>query len=246
MKLNRKINFEEFMPYHVLTRAIEKRKIFADKEDCFRFIFQMYAAAIGRPAFNLHRKDVIKTAQALLHGERIPKEFVIIEHQPLVNVFSFALVINHVHSILSPNVEYGISKYMQKLKTGYAMYYNLKHNRRSNLFEKPYKIIPIQDDFQLDAVLRYVNVKNPLDVYQPGWRERGLKNSKAAFKFLNQYEFSSFPDLFGKRNSKILAPKRILEKYLGKEIIDQKEYIKFVKDYLDQNLISFNPVFLEE
>ena len=166
---------------------------------------------------------------------------------PLVNFFSFVLVLTHIHFILVPNTPEGISKYTQKLKTGFAMYYNLKHNRHGNLFEKPYKIIPIQTNFQMDAVLRYVNVKNVLDVYQPGWQEKGLKNKKEALEFLNKYQFSSFPDLFGKRNSKILASRSILEKHLGKEITESKEeYLNFIKDYLQKNIKSFYPLFLEE
>lgn len=247
MITKREIAFETSTPYHLLIRAVEKREIFVDEKDCWRFIFQMYAANIGRPALNLKRRDIIRAAQSILYGEEIPKNFIIIEHPPLVNIFSFDLVITHNHLILVPNTKAGISKYTQKLKTGFAMYYNLKHARQGNLFEKPYKIIPIQTNFQLDAVLRYVNVKNVLDVYQPGWQERGLKNEKEALEFLNKYQFSSFPDLFGKRNSKILAPRPILEKYLGKEITESKdEYLNFIKDYLQKNLKSFSPLFLEE
>jgi len=247
MITRREIGFEKSIPYHLLIRTVEKREIFVAEEDCWRFIFQIYVANIGRPALNLKRRDIIKAGQAILYGEEIPENFIIIEHPPLVNIFSFVLVITHNHLILVPNVENGISKYTQKLKTGFAMYFNLKYNRHGNLFEKPYKIIPIQTDFQLDAVLRYVNVKNVLDVYQPGWREKGLKDEKKALEFLNKYQFSSFPDLFSKRNSKILAHRSILEKYLGKEITESKEeYLNFIKDYLQKNLKSFYPIFLEE
>jgi len=239
--------FEISIPYHLLIRTVEKREIFAREEECWRFIFQMYAANIGKPALNLKRKDIIKAGQAILFGEEIPEKFIIVEHSPLVNIFSFVLVLTHNHFILVPNTEAGISKYTQKLKTGFAMYYNLKHNRHGNLFEKPYKIIPIQTNFQLDAVLRYVNVKNVLDVYQPGWQEKGLKDEKEALEVLNKYQFSSFPDLFGKRNSKILAPRSVLEKYLGKEITESKEeYLNFIKDYLQKKMSSLYPIFLEE
>jgi putative transposase len=247
MITGREISFEKSIPYHLLIRAVEKREIFSTEEDCYRFIFQIYAANIGSPARNLHRKDIIKAAQALLYGEEIPAKMIIVEHPPLVNIFSDVLVVTHNHFILIPNVKDGIPRYVHKLKTGFAMYYNLKHDRHGNLFEKPYKIIPIQTNFQLDAVLRYVNVKNVLDVYQPDWKEKGLKNEKEAFKFLNEYQFSSFPDLFGKRNSKILAPRFVLEKYLGKEITESKEeYLNFIKDYLQKNLKSLYPFFLEE
>lgn len=247
MVSRKEISFDKTISYHVLSRAVEGRKIFVKEEDCYRFIFQLYTANIGKPAPNLQRKDVIKAVQNLLNGLDIPEKLIIVEHSPLVYILSFNEVINHHHLILVPKAENGISKYMQKLKTGFAMYHNLKYNRKGNLFERPYKIIPIQTNFQLDAVLRYVNVKNSLDVFQPGWRENGLKNEKEATQFLKEYQFSSFPDLFGERNSKILVSREILEKYLGKEMTENKEeYLNFINDYIKNNLVSFYPFFLED
>lgn len=245
--LRKEISFDKSTPYHILTRTVEGRKIFVNEEDCCRFIFQMEAANIGRPKPNIRRQDIVKAAKSLLNGEEILQNLIIVEHPPLVNYLSFVLVIDHPHFILVPNYGGGIAKLMQKLNGGFAKYFNLKHNRRGNLFEKPYKIIPIQTNFQLDAILRYVNVKNVLDVYQPGWRETGIMDWQKALEFLENYQFSSFPDLFGKRNSKILAPRETIEKFLGKEITTNKEeFINFIKDYLKKEMISSRPFFLEE
>lgn len=245
--MRKEIGFDKSIPYHVVTRTIDGRKVFNKEEDCLRLIFYFYVARIGSPAYNLSSKDVIKAAQALLEGEEIPKKLLIVEHKPLVDVLSFNEVINHIHLILIRSTENGIPKYMQKWKTAFAMHYNLKYGRRGNLFERPNKIIPIKTNFQLEAVLNYVNLKNTLDVFQPGWREKSLKNWKDAFKFLEKYQFSSFPDLFGNRNSKILASRETLEKYLGKEITqNKKEYINFIKDYLNKKFIQYYPFFLEE
>lgn len=250
MILKETTKFEKFRPYHILTHTVEERKIFIEEPDALRFIFQMYAANIGRPAFNLYRREVIKAANALLRGEEMPKNLIIAEHPPYVDFLSFALTVNHYHFSVVPNFEKAIPKYMQKLNGGFAKYFNLKYNRKDNLFRRPYKIIPIQSNLQLDAVTYYINIKNPLDVYQPNWREKGLRNQKEAFDFLKNYQLSSFPDLFGERNSKILAPQDKLEKYLGRKInkneASQAEFENFLKDYLQQKLISYNPLFLEE
>lgn len=242
-----KIGLDQSIPYHIINKTVEGREIYVEEEDCFRSAFQMYAANIGKPAHNLSNRDAIKAGQALLNGEEIPKKFIITEHQHLVTFLSFVFVVNHNHFILVPNGKNAIPKYQQNLKTGFSMYFNLKHNRHGNLFAKPYKIVPIQTHFQLDAVLRYVNVKNVIDVYQPGWREKGLKNWQEAFKFIEKYQFSSFPDVFGERNSKILTPQKVLEKYLGKEISKNKEeYVNFIKDYLQRQMTDLYPFFLEE
>jgi len=241
------IIFEKLMPYHIIIRAIDGRNVFDDEIDCYRFIFQMFVGNVGSPAFNLHRKDVVKAAKALLMGEEIPEKLIVAEHQPLVHLLSFVLVVNHSHLVLVPNTENGIPKYIQKLKGGFTKYYNLKHDRRSNLFERPYKIVPIQNNFQADAILGYVNIKNPLDVYQPLWRENGLKNEKEALNFLREYQFSSFPDLFWKRKSRILAPASVQEMYFGEGFESNRtNYENFVRDYLQQKLISNQHLFLEE
>ena len=243
---NREIIFEEKQIYHILTRAVEKRKIFFDKADALRFIFQMCAANIGRPALNLRRRDVVENAESLLRGKEISSKLIIKEYTFLVHILSFSLVVDHYHFLLVQNINGGIPKFMQKLNTGFVKYFNLKNERKGALFESRYKAVPIKDEFQLDAVVRYINITNPLDVFQPGWRERGLKDPKAAFEFLNHYQFSSFPDLFGKRHSRILASKDVLEEFLGKDIIrDREGGFEFVKDYLSQNKIVSFPVFLE-
>lgn len=241
----REIFFEKNQPLHILSRAVEDRKIFAREEDCYRFIFSIYAANIGRPTYNIRRIDIIKTAQALLRGEEISSKFIIKKHPPLVYLLDFALVITHHHFYLFPNSKNGVPLFMKKLKGGFAKYFNLKYSRQGSLFGARYKCIPIQTESQSDAIIRYISIINPLDVYQPGWREKGLKNLKEAYDFLKNYQFSSFPDRIGKRKSKILASDEIWERYFLKMDLGGKRiYEKFVKNFLKQKS-KLLPLFLE-
>lgn len=84
---------------------------------------------------------------------------------------------------------------------------------------------------------------NPLDVFQPGWREDSLKNINDAFAFLKKYEFSSFPDKIGERRSKILAPRDILEKYLS--INSERDYREFIEEFLKERSSNTQDFFLE-
>ena len=239
----RRIFFEKNLPVHIVSRAVEGIKIFEDEEDCYRFIFLFHCANLGKRGLNTKGKDIIKAGQALLQGEDIPQKFIIIEHPPLVYLLDISLVMNHYHLYLLPNIENSIPLLMQKLNNGFAKYFNLKHNRKDALFGSRYKSILVETEFQSDAVSRYVGIINPLDVFQPGWREKGLEDWEKAFEFLENYQFSSFPDKIGKRNSKILAPKEILERYSfvgNSENIE--EYQKFVKEFLKQ---KSTPIFLE-
>lgn len=233
--------FEKNKPVHITSRALTN--IFKQKDDCYRFIFQYYAVNLGRKDTNLKIKDMIKAGQALLQGEKIPDKFVIKKHPPLVHLLDFSLVMNHYHFYLLPTIDTAIPILMHRLNDSFARSFNLLYNRKDALFGSRYKGIAVERDPQSYAVSRYVSVINPLDIFQPGWRENGLKNPKEAFNFLENYEFSSFPDKLGKRTSLILAPKEVLEQYApfwG----NGEEYQKFVKDFLKEKRDSSQP-FLE-
>jgi len=240
----RGVFFEKNQPFHIISRAVEERKIFEEEDDCYRFIFQIYAANIGRPVFNLRRRDIIKASQSLLAGEEISEKFIIKEHSPLVYILDFSLVMNHYHFYLIPNFKNGVPIYMQKLNGGFAKYFNLKHGRKGSLFGSRYKSILVKTEFQSDAVSRYVSIINPLDVFQPGWREEELKNWQESYRFLKDYQFSSFPEKIGERNSKFVAGKEIRERY-GVKPINNEEYFQFLKDFLQQHLASSQKLFLE-
>lgn len=242
----RRTFFEKDVPIHIVSRAVEGREIFKIPEDSYRFIFQIYAANLGRRNTNLRSKDILKAAGLLLQGEEIPARFIIEQHHPLVHILDFSLVVNHYHFCLLPNVENGVPLFIKKLNGGFAKYFNLKHSRKGILFGDRYKSIVVKTEFQSDAVSRYINIINPLDVFQPGWREKGLKNQEEALNFLKNYNFSSFPDKIKKRQSKILAPKEILEKYsFEKYFRDERGYLKFANDFLGRKVNSLLPFFLE-
>ncbi|MDP2923583.1 MAG: hypothetical protein Q8O30_07710 [Candidatus Omnitrophota bacterium] len=217
--------------FHIISRAVDERKIFEDEDDRLRFIFQVYTANIGRPAYSLHRKDVNRVAKDLLQGIEPPTGFVIKEHDPLVHLLDFSLVMTHYHFYLVPVSENSTSTFLRKLNNGFAKYFNLKHGRKGVLFGSRYQSIPVKTDFQAEAVSRYVSIVNPLDIFQPGWRENGLKDPDRALEFLKKYQFSSFPDKIKERNSSILAPKEIREQY-GIEFISREDCLAFVKDFL--------------
>ncbi len=230
----REIYFEKNLPVHIISRAVEGIKIFAQEEDCYRFIFHFQAANLGRRGSNARSKDIIKVAQSLLQGEKISSKFIIEEHPPLVYLLDFSLVLNHYHFYFLPNIENSVPLLMQKLNNGFAKYFNLKHGRKDALFGRRYKSILVETELQSDAVSRYVSIINPLDVFQPGWREGGLQNWQKSFEFLENYPFSSFPDKIGKRSAGILAPKEILEKYSLLVKVGPEEFRKFVEEFLKQ------------
>ncbi len=247
--------FEAGRPFHVLGNAVEKRGIFETPQDCARFIFQMYAANIGSPVPNLHRVDMSQLARILLgarhigmQGKEMPEKFVIPEHPPLVEIFSFVLARDHYHFGLVPTQRDGIPRYMQKLNLGFAKYYNLKHKRKGSLFETRFKAAPIRNPRQLEALVQHINVKNVLDVYKPNWHKYGFDDEDLAIEFLGEYPYSSFPDLFMKRNSALISEngRNELRKFLRTDFLKTREsFLRVFQAYIKEELRHFDHIFLE-
>jgi putative transposase len=238
--------FENLLPCHVINRGVDKRIIFLEESDYYRFIFQIYAANFGAPAPSIRRKDIIKAAKSILRGEEIPTGLVVEEHPPLVYILTFSLMPNHIHFNLAQVKEGGISKFMQKLTCSYAHFFNTKYERTGTLFEGRFKAIPIKTETQLDAVTRYIHL-NSLEIFEKDWKKKGLEGWEKAAEFLTSYQWSSYPDYIGIRHSLLIPPRQILKMFYGEFIPENQEnYQKFIEDYLAQNLVGFYPHFLEE
>ncbi|TSC56712.1 MAG: hypothetical protein Greene071421_344 [Parcubacteria group bacterium Greene0714_21] len=195
--------FLEGRPYHILNKAVDQRPIFGLKEDCNRFIFQMYAANIGSPAPNLQRLNIGEAAQKILRGEKLSDKFLIKSHDPLVEFFSFVLAKDHYHFGLVPLAGNGISRYMQKLNLAYAKYFNKKHERQGPLFETRFRAKAITTPAQLNALVKMINIQNILEIAEDP----------------SVYFYSSFPDVFSKRKSLFILPATLseLKKNLGED-----------------------------
>lgn len=239
---------EKIRPYHIVARATDGKAIFESEEDSSRFIFQMYAANIGRPVINLYRKDVKKAAQALLAGEQLPKGFVVKEHDPLVDMFSFALAKDHYHLGLVPAQKEGIPKFMQKLNLAFAKYFNMKYKRQGALFEGRFAGVPIASPAQLNVILRYINIKEVLDMHESGWQGQGVQEKKTPLDFLAFYPYSSFPDLFHNRSSQLVSQevRSTLRKMFGEDFFAKiEDHIDSSKNFMKEQAKSYKSLFLE-
>ncbi len=74
--------------------------------------------------------------------------------------FAWSLMPNHVHLLLKTG-KTSISTIMRRLLTGYAIYFNRKHDRTGHLFQNRYKSILCQEDTYLLELVRYIHL-NPL------------------------------------------------------------------------------------
>lgn len=76
------------------------------------------------------------------------------------NIYAWSLMTNHVHILLKSGHS-GLSKFMRRLLTGYAITYNIKHGRYGHLFQNRYKSIICDEDAYFQELVRYIHL-NPL------------------------------------------------------------------------------------
>lgn len=188
--------------YHCYNRGVDKRKVFQIRGDYERFLLLMYACNSSKP---FHTNN--------LRGARLENvltDNVIDRGISIVEIGAYALLPNHLHFVLKEVRENGIALFMQKVFTGYTMYFNKKYDRTGALFSGTYKSKHIVDDRYLKRVVPYVHC-NPVELFEPRWKEGG-GNLKTIEKRLLQYTYSSLPDfLLVPRPQRILLSNSIFE-----------------------------------
>lgn len=194
--------------YHIYNRGVDKRDIFMDDEDRFRFIHDLYEFNDKKPAPNLYYKSPeLKSYEVGLRKIQ-PREC-------LVDILSFCMMNNHLHLILRQVSDNGISEFMQKLGSGYTNYFNNKYERSGSLFQGKYKLKLVENEAQYVYLPHYIHL-NPLKLVFPKWKENGVGDVKKAKRFLEEYRWSSYRDYIGKKNfPSIISQKFVSELYGG-------------------------------
>ena len=203
--MGRRIGEGEY--YHIYNRGVEKRSIFIDDTDRWRFItlliaFQgdIFHSHISRLIpFVKHRRFDIDFFQDTLNDRKI-------------ELVCFCLMTNHFHFILKEIEEGGISKFMQRLADAYTKYFNSRHGRTGHLFGGRFQSVHIDKNEYLNYLSAYIHL-NPRELSKWRWKEI-------------EYPWSSFQD-FVKENrwGQFLNNSIILEQFENGD-----EYRNFVED----------------
>ncbi len=139
-------------------------------------------------------------------------------------IFAWVLMRNHVH-ILFNSGKLGISAFMRKLLTWYALYFNRRHRRTGHLFENRYKSILCDEELYLLALVRYIHL-NPL-------RARVIKTIGE----LDRYRWSGHRAIVRKTHYPWMDIESVLSEFgsTGKQA--KAEYRRFVRDGMEQGRV---------
>lgn len=197
----RKEIFTEDQIYHVCSRGVDKRDIFLDDKDYLRFIHNLYEFNDKNLALNTYYRSPYEATPHKVERTE-PRE-------PIVAILAFTLMPNHYHLLLTQQQNKGVTMFMHKLGTGYAMYFNQKYERTGILFQGPFRAVRVEREAHMTHLPFYIHA-NPLDLKFPEWREQKMRNPEAAMKFLEEYRWSSFPDYIGRKNFPSVTNRELL------------------------------------
>ena len=215
--------------YHIYNRGVEKRNVFLDKQDHFRFVHDLFEFNDEAPAINIYYKlPQLQSYEVELRKIGNKKE----ERQPrklLVEILSFCLMPNHFHLLIKQKVDGGVIQFMQKLGTGYTNYFNKKYKRVGSLFQGRFKAVLVEEEAHFIHLPYYIHL-NPLDLKFPEWRNKEIKNYKEVMKFLENYRWSSFLDYLGKKNFPSVTQREFLNEFFGGLKQYKKDITKWLKE----------------
>lgn len=208
--------------FHTLNRGVDKRSIFLDDQDRYRFVHDLFEFNDQNWVNSTSKLFSQQNDIASRDTEARPKKLLVCLH-------AFCLMLNHYHLLLSPLIEGGVARFMKKLNMGYAKYFNTKYGRSGALFEGRYKSVRVVKESHFIHLPYYIHL-NPLDIIAPEWRDGMLKNYDGAVKFLESYKWSSFRDYIGQRNFPSVTSRNFLLHFLGRSDRYRIETFQWLRD----------------
>jgi len=191
--------------YHLYNRGGNKNPIFLDRSDCIiflRLLKQYLSPKEELTSFIVPGVRLDRLLRSNMHGE--------------IELLAFALMPNHFHFLVRQVKKDGITQFMKKLSTSYAMYFNKKYNRVGHLFQERYKGVLVSEDNYLLHLTRYIHL-NP---------------RRLSIRDINFEDFTSYPYYLGLKRANWLDSSFVLEYFTEKKISEHRDsYKRFVEDY---------------
>jgi putative transposase len=138
-----------------------------------------------------------------------------------LHIFAWALMPNHFHLLVRSDT-LGIGPFMKRLMTGYAVSFNLRHERVGHLFQNRYKSIVCEEGPYLLELVRYIHL-NPLRA-----------KLVADLSSLGKYPYTGHGVLMGNLKCHWQEKEEVLALFSKKTALAEQKYLKFVQDGVEQ------------
>lgn len=136
-----------------------------------------------------------------------------------IEILAYSIMNNHAHLLIYANKIEEMSKFMKKVNTSYAKYYNyMENNRVGYVFRDRYLSEPIENEAYLIKCISYIH-ENPV--------KAGIVERK------QDYRHSSYREYLKGRKTKLI--KKLTGIELDDEIIKSNTYMGIFKDIEKEN-----------
>ncbi|MDP1845359.1 MAG: transposase [Candidatus Moranbacteria bacterium] len=203
----RTLKFANDQYYHIYNRGTDKRKIFLDDRDHFRFLLSLDLLNDNKDGLMIAWRDCLKSKPKARLSEFLINE--IRKRDYLVEIIAYCLNPNHYHLILKQLKERGIERFCQKFSISYTKYFNERNKRSGVLFQGRTKSATIKTTGGLLYLSAYVNCNCEI---------HGIAEA-------DNYKWSSFACYAEKRKDKLCRPADILSHFKN-----GKDYFQFAKE----------------
>lgn len=136
-------------------------------------------------------------------------------------IYAWSLMSNHAHLLLG-SAPSGLPKFMRRLLTGYAVTYNLRHQRHGHLFQNRYHSIVCDEEVYFRELVRYIHL-NPL-------RAHLVSNLLE----LSRYPWSGHAALIGRIRNDWQDCDHVLSWFGKREGEARRAYLKYMKEGIAQ------------
>jgi putative transposase len=191
----RKIQLANEEYYHVFNRGVDRRNVFSDEKDYDRFFLSMQLLNNEKDGLMIQWRN-FKFSQKNASVDEFVKSN-LHERKKLVDIISFCLNPNHYHFVLKQIQDRGIERFMHKISTSHTKYFNERNHRNGSLFQGSFKATHIDSNELLLHLVAYVNCNAEI---------HGIAKAE-------NYEWCSYPDYLGKRESNILSTNVISDQF---------------------------------
>ena len=132
-------------------------------------------------------------------------------------ILAWVLMDNHVHLLLFSGPS-GVSAFMRRLLTGYAVWFNRRHRRVGYLFQNRYKSIVCEEDSYLLELVRYIHL-NPV--------RASVVQSMGE---LDRYRWSGHSVLMGKTRNEWQETNYLLGQFGAGRVKAVRAYRRFIEE----------------
>ncbi len=187
--------------YHIYNRGVDKRNTILDGYDLRRFLESIAEFNTLEPIGSIYELSFTKGRKDKL-GSSTTKSAT--KSKKLVSMIASCVNPNHFHFLITPLVEKGIEKFMQRIG-GYTRYFNEKYERTGALFQGRFKSKYVSNDGYLLHLSAYINMNNRDSLGSPTTKlskssleeytenEKGMCDTKIVLEqFKNRKEYLKF------------------------------------------------------